>query len=207
MNRRIVAIISSLITACVIYAGSAQAAAPVWTPDSGDPVQASAAKAIERFKTRYPEIQRYFDEAYAYAVYPGAVRGGFGVGLGYGSGVVIEQGRMVARSRLWQFTYAVLAGAQWYGQILFFKDKAAFDEFKGGTLEFIGQAAVALLHLGAAADPSFSKGVALATQTRLGLEIELTPGMVYFSYRPVKPPEPAVETSRLINPGKISADL
>ena len=207
MKRRIGAIISSLLMACVICAGYAQAAAPAWTPHSGDPVQASAAKAIERFKTRYPEIQRYFDEAYAYAVYPGAVRGGFGVGLGYGSGVVIEQGRMVARSRLWQFTYAVLAGAQWYGQILFFKDKGAFEEFKDGTLEFIGQAAVALFHLGAAADPSFSKGVALVTQTRLGLEIELTPGMVYFSYRPVKLPEPAVETSRVINPGKIASDL
>lgn len=206
MKLYIGAIILSLITACLIHVGNAQAAAPVWTPDSGDPLQVRAAKAIERAKTRNPEIQRYFDEAYAYAVYPGAVRGGFGVGLGYGSGVVIEQGRMVARSRLWQFTYAVLAGAQWYGQVLFFKDKAAFDEFKNGTLEFTGQAAVAILHLGAAADPSFSKGVALVTQTRLGLEIELTPGMVYFSYRPVKPPEPAVETSRLINPGKIAAD-
>jgi len=206
MNRRIGAIILSLVTVCVIYAGNAQAAAPVWTPDSGDPVQARAAKAIERFKTQYPQLQRYFDEAYAYAVYPGAVRGGFGVGLGYGSGVVIEQGRMVARSRLWQFTYAVLAGAQWYGQILFFKDETAFNDFKDGTLEFVGQAAIALLNLGAAADPSFNKGVALATQTRLGLEIELTPGMVYFSYRPVKPPEPAVKTGRVTHPDTLAAD-
>lgn len=169
--------------------GNTFAASPQWEPDMNDPSQARAAEAIERFKKKDPDIQKYFDEAYAYAVYPGAIRGGMFLAFGYGgNGVVIEQGEMVAHSKLWQMSYAVFVGAQWYGQIVFFKDKEAFDEFKEGSLEFVGQAAIAFLHLGAAADPSFGKGVALVTQTRFGLELELTPGMVYFTYKPLAAP-------------------
>ena len=56
-----------------------------------------------------------------------------------------------------------------------------------GMIPGLVLAAVAFLQLGVAADPSYSPDVALITQTRFGLEIELTPGMVYFTYRPVAP--------------------
>lgn len=174
-----------LCVSLLLFFGSAQAD-ELWEPDLFEPLQRGAVTAIEKVKVRHPETQHYFDEAYAYAVYPSAVRAGMFMAGGYGKGVVIEQGRFAATTKLWQFTYAVFAGGQVYSQFLFFKTKEAFDAFASGELHFTGQAAVAFLHLGAAADPSYSPDVALVTQTRFGLEVELTPGTVYFSYLPLE---------------------
>jgi len=179
--------LTCLISALLLMGSGSNVAAPDWEPDMDDPAQERALQAIERLKAKRPEAQRFFDESYAYAVYPGAVRAGMFFGAGYGKGIVIEQGKLVAHSRLWQLTYAVFAGGQFYSQFLFFRDKEALEAFAQGNLEFVGQAAVAFLNLGAAADPSFSPGVALVTQTRFGFELELTPGMAYFTYRPVVP--------------------
>jgi lipid-binding SYLF domain-containing protein len=160
-------------------------AAPVWEPDADDPLQQKAAAAIERLLSKHADAQKYLDESYAFAVYPGAVRAGLFVAGGYGNGLIVKEGKLAAHSKLWQLTYAIFAGGQYYSQFLFFRDKAAFDFFINDRLQFTGQAAIAFLHLGAAADPAFHPDIALVTQTRFGLEIELTPGTVYFTYRPV----------------------
>jgi len=195
MKKRIAAA-SLWVAATLLLSDISALAAPVWTPDVDDPIQRKAAAAIERLVKKHPDAQKYFDESYAFAVYPGAVRAGLFVGGGYGNGIIVRERVLDARSKLWQFTYAVMAGGQYYSQFLFFKNRASFDFFLKDRLQFTGQAAVALLNVGAAADPSFHPDIALVTQTRFGLEIELTPGTVYFTYRPVVASDKAPDKAR-----------
>ena len=118
------------------------------------------------------KLQRFFDEAIAYAVFPLAVRAGSGFGGAYGSGWLIENGEPAGQVRMFEFIAGPHVGGQGYRQILFFKDAASLALFKRSRFEFVGQANAALVATGASATPSYSRKVALFTQVRGGLLLE-----------------------------------
>ena len=144
-----------------------------------------AADAIARFKAKQQGIEKYFDEAYAYAIFPSVGRGGIYVGGAYGRGLVIEQGKLAGKTSFWQFMYGPLIGGEYYDEVIFFKDKATLDLYKQGRGEFLGQARVSFLNLGISATPAFSSGVAVFTLTRFGLLAEVSPSGAYFSFKPL----------------------
>lgn len=81
----------------------------------------------------------FFDDAYAYAIFPRVGKAGFIVGGGWGTGRVYVGGEPVGESTLTQVTVGLQAGAQAHSQIVFFQDERAFREFRKGGLEFSGQ--------------------------------------------------------------------
>lgn len=185
-NLRMLSVIMFLFACLIAPLSYAETTNEEPAVQSGNKVGESASKAIARFKSKQKGIDRYFDEAYAYAIFPSVVRGGMFVGGAYGRGQVIEQGQLVGNTSIWQFMYGVLAGGEYYSEIIFFKDKAALDDYKKGNMEFLGQAGVAFVTLGAAATPAFNGGVAIFTMTRVGLLLEITPSGAMFTYRPIE---------------------
>jgi lipid-binding SYLF domain-containing protein len=163
-------------------------------PQTGKKVGEGASKAITRFKSNQ-SIAPYFEQAYAYAIFPSVVRGGMFVGGAYGRGQVVEQGQLVGNTSFWQFMYGPLGGGEHYSQIIFFKNKKALDDYKKGNMEFLGQAGVAFVTLGAAATPAFNSGVAMFKFTRVGLLLEVTPSGAKYYYRPIK--DEIVETASM----------
>jgi lipid-binding SYLF domain-containing protein len=159
-------------------------AAPPWVADLSDPLQAQADAAVQRILQASPHAASYFAQAYGFAVFASVARGGMGFGAAYGRGLVIEQGHMIGRARLWQLMYGLFYGGEWYSQIIFFKDKEALERYKTGHAEFLGRAAVALLGAGASGDPAFSSGVAIVNVTRFGLLVEITPGVGWYRFWP-----------------------
>jgi lipid-binding SYLF domain-containing protein len=83
-----------------------------------------------------PQVAPYFGSAYGYAVWPRIGRGGLGVGGARGKGQVYQGGKATGISTLTDITIGAQAGGQAYRQVIFFKDKAAYDKFTSGKFEF-----------------------------------------------------------------------
>ena len=161
-----------------------QQAEEAWLAKAEGGAAKRAADAVAKFKSKRAAINKYFNESYGYAIFPSVGRGGVYLGIAYGRGLVVEQGRLVGKTSFWQFMYGVLFGGEYYSEIIFFKDKKTLDMYKQGRMEFVGQAGVSLLTLGGAATPAFNSGVAIFTMTRLGLMIEVTPSGAMYSFKP-----------------------
>ena len=175
-------ITSVLIIAMLTLSLPASAA---WEADSSDTIQLKAAEVMQRFRERIPRTEGYFEQAYAFAIFPSVTRVGLGFGGAYGKGVVIAEDDTVGTSKYWQFTSGIQAGARNFSMIIFFKDKQALEYYQAGKLQFMGQAGIALGPLGAAGTPGYNEGVAVVTMTRLGLMGEFTISGAKFTYRPV----------------------
>lgn len=99
---------------------------------------------LENFK-KSPETNHFFNSAYGYVVFPTIGKGGLGLGAAYGKGQVYKHGKAVGKTSVSQLSVGFQAGGQAYSQIIFLKDKRAFDEFTSGNFEFgAGASAVAI---------------------------------------------------------------
>jgi lipid-binding SYLF domain-containing protein len=157
-----------------------------WQPDSDDRLQQRAANAIDKIRTKVERSHPFFEDAYAYAVWPGITRVAFGFGGAYGKGVVVEQDKAVGTVSYWQFSSGIQAGAKNFGMIVFFKDKASLESLQRGEMQFAGQAGVDVATMGAHGTPTYNEGVAIIPVTNLGLMAEFSASGVKYNYKPYK---------------------
>lgn len=156
-----------------------------WDADPDDKMQVKAAKAIEQLRERIPGTDRYFEDAYAFAILPSVTRIALGFGGAYGKGIVVEGDDVIGTTKFWQFSSGIQGGARNFSMIIFFKDFEALDYYKTGELQFVGQAGVAAGTVGVAATPAYNEGVAIVTVTRLGLMFEFSYSGAKFTYKPL----------------------
>jgi lipid-binding SYLF domain-containing protein len=99
---------------------------------------------VDTFK-KAGESAAFFKDCYGYAVFPTIGKGGLGVGGAHGDGRVYEKGKYVGDTSMTQVSIGFQAGGQAYSQIIFFENKAAFDQYTSGNFEFgAGVSAVAI---------------------------------------------------------------
>jgi lipid-binding SYLF domain-containing protein len=148
--------------------------------------------------------QQHFASAYGYAVFPTIGKGGVVVGGGGGKGRVYEQGKPVGESIMVQLSVGFQLGGQAYSQIIFFRDKSAYDEFTSTGFEFGAGASAVAITAGAAAQAGTSgatatastyaggakkaaaeyyKGMAVLTFAKGGLMYEATLGGQKYTFR------------------------
>lgn len=144
------------------------------------------AETIANFKNADPGIQRFFDNAQGYAVFPTVGKGGITVGAAYGKGEVYERGRLVGYSSIAQLTVGLQLGGQAYSEIIFFRDRADLDDFRRGNFEFGAQASAVAVTAGASANAGYSNGVAVFTLAKGGLMYEATVAGQKFSFTAVE---------------------
>ena len=103
-------------------------AAAGWNPDKKKPTSAEEVQAtIESFLEQDSGLQKFFDSAHGYAVFPKIYKGAIGVGGAYGSGQVFEKGKYIGDTTLKQLTYGFQWGGQAYSEVIFFGEKDAQD--------------------------------------------------------------------------------
>lgn len=156
-----------------------------WDPEGEVNLQQDAAATIKVFRARDAGMQRFFDNAYAYAVFPTVGKGGMGIGGAYGEGLVFRGGKPVARTSLTQVTVGLQLGGQAYHEIIFLRDKTAFERYKSGRLKLSAQLSAVAATAGASADASYEQGVAVFTLAKGGLMYEASVGGQSFSYEPL----------------------
>ena len=160
-----------------------------WDPAKAEQERKAAEETIDKFKENDPSMERFFYNAWGYAVFPTVGEGALIVGGAHGTGLVyksvrvslltgdpIWKGKVVGRSKLSQGTVGLQAGGQAYSEIIFFKDKAAFDSLKDGKLKLAAQASAIAVTAGASADAAYEGGVAVFTMGKGGLMLQAAVG-------------------------------
>jgi lipid-binding SYLF domain-containing protein len=162
---------------------------------------------IELFK-HAGESAVFFNNCYAYAVFPTIGAGGLVVGGARGKGHVYVHDRLVGDTTMTQLSIGFQAGGEAYSEIIFFQDKRDLDEFESGKFEFSATARATAITASASAsvgtDRSSSEASGSATnavtngdyQTGMAVFTIAKGGLMYaaniagekFSYR-----EPSVE--------------
>ena len=151
-----------------------------WEPGDSKKVQ----DAIEAFLEQDPDLQRFFDEAFGYAVFPSIGKGAAGIGGATGSGEVFEGSKSVGTARMTQVSLGFQWGGQAYSEIIFFENAESMDSFKAGDLKFAAQASVVAVDKGASADVAYEEGVAIFTIAKGGLMYEAAVGGQKFKFQP-----------------------
>ena len=148
----------------------------------------------------------FFNNSYAYAVFPIIGKAGLVVGGAHGTGRVYEHGKYVGDTSMTQVSVGFQAGGQAYSQIILFRDKRAFDEFTSGDFEFdanVGAVAITAAATGTAGTTGASvsasggkrdaitagkhyKGMAVFTIVKGGAMYEVSVAGQKFSYKPRK---------------------
>ena len=176
----------SRLTIVIIALAMVVQSCATWDPNKQADTERKASETVAAFKKKDPSLKRFFDKAYAYAVFPTVGKGAIGIGGAHGQGSVFRKGKMLGYTSLTQVTVGFQFGGQAYSEIIFFKDKARFDNFKNGNLKFSAQASAVAANVGAAATASYQNGIAVFTLVKGGLMYEASIGGQGFSYEPLK---------------------
>lgn len=170
----------TLVTSSMLLASTMTQA---WEPDKNDKLELSVAQALLKATEKDSSIAQWFDEAYAYAVYPKVGKGGFGIGGAHGKGIVILDDKTVGKTSLSQITIGFQLGGQVYSEYIIFNDSAAFENFARGNFEMGAQVSAVALTAGASADVDYDGGVAVFTIAEGGLMYEASIGGQKFKYK------------------------
>ncbi len=174
--------IKTLAVLTVLLLSFSTAAVAKWDADLVNKTDAT----IKTFKQADQGLHSFFDKAYGYAVFPNIGKGGLGVGGARGTGVVYKSGHPTGKTNMTQLTIGFQAGGQAFSQIIFFQSQKAYDAFVGTNYEFSAQASAVAISAGAAAQTSYSNGVAIFTHVKGGLMYEASVGGQRFHFKPKK---------------------
>lgn len=147
-----------------------------------DPAKAHI--AIAEFKKADPDIARFFNEAYGYAVFPSIGKGAIGIGGAAGKGVVYRQGQVSGGVNMTQVSVGFQFGGQAYREVIFFEDALSYQRFTENELQFAAQASAVALKSGVSANAKYTDGVAVFTMAKGGLMYEASVGGQRFKYVP-----------------------
>ncbi|MEJ2059261.1 MAG: lipid-binding SYLF domain-containing protein [Gammaproteobacteria bacterium] len=173
--------LSLLALGCVLLLSACAS----WNPNRDARAEAEARTTVDRFLQRDPSLRSFFDQAYAYAVFPNVGKGAATVGGAFGRGLVYRGGQVLGRTTLTQLTVGFQIGGQAYSELIFFRDKASLDRFRSGQLEFDAQASAVVAKAGAAANAPYERGVAVFTLPKGGFMFEASIGGQRFTYQPM----------------------
>jgi lipid-binding SYLF domain-containing protein len=155
------------------------------TPQSDDDrvaLENKVENAIAQALKQDPSLQKFFDSAAGYAVFPTVGKGAVGVGGAFGRGELYEGGVSVGYCTLTQASIGLALGGQAYTEIIFFEKPAAVNTFKSGNFAFAAQATAVALKSGVGANAKYADGVAVFTMGEAGLMYEASIGGQKFSY-------------------------
>jgi lipid-binding SYLF domain-containing protein len=145
-----------------------------------------------------PEVQPFFENCYAYAVFPTVGKAAVIVGGAYGEGRVYRRGKVTGTAKLVHASFGLQLGGKSFSEIVFLQDKRAYDEFTSGDFEFDAKMAATAVtagveakagtggpKTGAQAKTEYHKGMATFVHQKGGLMAEMAVGGQKFSFQPL----------------------
>jgi len=180
MERKILTIICLLGVAFLIGCSTAPSSS-----ENKDVLNSKTISTIDTAKKTDPGLQKFFDTAAGYAVFPTVGKGAIGVGGAFGRGQLYEGGKLVGYCTLTQATIGLQLGGQAYTELIFFETKDSLGNFKSGKFAFAAQVSAVALKSGVSANAKYTDGVAVFTMAEAGLMYEASLGGQKFSYSPL----------------------
>lgn len=153
-----------------------------WNPE----LTKEAKTMLDEMIAANPGLKTYLNKSYGYAIFPKVTKAGLGIGGAGGKGVVYQGSTITGQATLSQASVGLQAGGQQYSEVIFFENKAAYDNFINGNLKFDAQATAVALDKGASVDVAYKGGVAVFTKAIGGLMFEASLGGQHFKFKPKK---------------------
>lgn len=170
---------------CMVLPGAVSAQPKDQTPEEfRAQMRKEVPETVARYKKHDAAIDRFFKDSVGYVVFPRIGKAGFIFGGGHGAGEVLERGRVIGTATITMATVGLQAGAQEYSEIIFFKDQAALDRFKGNKFEFSAGVSAVVVTAGGAKAADYRDGVAVFTEPRGGVMAEVALGGQKFNFKP-----------------------
>lgn len=154
----------------LLAGGSALAAgSPSKVQQKREAVDEMARMTLDRLLKESPQAKRFFDKSVAYAVFDN-FKVAFLVSGGGGVGVAVERAsRRRTYMKMGTAGIGVGLGGQSYGVVFLFADRETFQKFVDKGWGADATATAALWNAGAAAEASFTHGLAVYQLTNKGL--------------------------------------
>jgi lipid-binding SYLF domain-containing protein len=127
-------------------------------------------------------LERFFDTAAGYAVFPKIGKGGFIIGGSAGDGVVYQNDRVIGYTSISSGSIGAQIGGQSFSQIIFFEERTDLNRFKRGDFEFDANASAVAIKSGASARADYTKGLLVFVFGEKGLMAEASIGGQKFDY-------------------------
>src|SRR5207248_3161083 len=138
-----VGLAATLAVAAVGFARAGHAA-PSPSPKDADLIN-EANHTIAVYRRTDPGIEQFLHRAVGYVVFPGAGKGGLGIGGAHGTGVLYENGTPVGKVTMSQVTIGAQAGGQEFSEIVLFEVPKPMNDLKASNWSMSAQvSAVAL---------------------------------------------------------------
>ena len=148
-------------------------------------LSAQVTEAIAAFKAKDPQIQRFFDSSYGYAVLPKVFKGAVWLGGAYGKGQVFEKGKIVGFCDMKQASLGFSFGGEYFCEIIFFRDEVDLNRFMAEEYTFSAQVTGLAATAGAAAKADYKAGMAVFIATDKGLMVDASLGGQKFRFVPL----------------------
>ena len=164
------------------------------------------ANAMRVFESS-PEVQTFFKNCYAYALFPTVGKAAVVVGGAFGEGKVYRQGKVTGNVKLVHASFGLQLGGKAFSEIVFLQDKRAYDTFISGEFEFDASMSATAVTAGAEAKAGtggktagatagpktgvqakteYRNGMAAFVQQKGGLMAGLSVGGQKFSFEPLQ---------------------
>jgi lipid-binding SYLF domain-containing protein len=174
-----------VLAAAALLVGACDTQPAPKTADDAKILSDQVASSIQKFKSTDPSMDKFFNNAYGYAVFPAVRAAAVGIGGAYGQAEVYEKGKLVGYADLNQANVGASLGGQRYSEIVFFKDDGAMSTFKTTQVEFDARASAIAASAGAATTADYQKGVAVFTLPEGGLMFQAAIGGQKFRFTPL----------------------
>jgi lipid-binding SYLF domain-containing protein len=141
--------------------------------------------AISAFQSS-PEVQPFFKNCYAYAIFPTVGKAAVVVGGAFGEGKVYRQGKQTGNAKLVHASFGLQLGGKAFSEIVFLQDKRAYDDFTRGEFQFDAQMSATAVTAGAEAKAGTGGKTASVTagpQTGAQAKTEYYKGMAAFVHQ------------------------
>ena len=143
------------------------------------------ASAISVFQSS-PEVQPFFKNCYAYALFPTVGKAAVVVGGAFGEGKVYRQGKVTGNAKLVHASFGLQLGGKAFSEIVFLQDKRAYDTFTSGEFEFGATMSATAVTAGAEAQAGTTgktAGVTAGPKTGAQAKTEYHNGMATFVHQ------------------------
>ena len=173
----------AIVLGCLVLAFGGCATVPQTAGDRAK-LEVDVKQTVDRMSAADPNVEKFMDSAYAYAVFPAIGSGGAIVGGAFGRGQVFRNGDVIGFVSVTEGTIGAQLGGSNYSEMIFFQDKWTFQKFAANQFAFQASLSAVAVESGAGDNLDYSEGVMVFTQGYKGLKLEAAIGGQQFKYVP-----------------------
>jgi hypothetical protein len=145
-------------------------------------------ESIQYFRRQDPTIRRFLDDCNGLIVFTNAYKAPTPGGGVFGRGLAFEGGKLAGNATVSQQTADFTIPIDYFREIVFFRDKANFEDFKKHGLTFDSHAVGIALSEGVAAKSDYTNGMATFVMCDASPMDNISLAGQQFEYAPIQAP-------------------